>query len=120
MTEIDIVTRLRDQDAYADSDICHDAADEIERLRGAMAADDKRLREAGQRVGIIQGCDTPDAMADEIERLRAALAVVADPNMWSRAHECCYMWDGTGDLADPMAFAASIAVEPDNRSDKNA
>lgn len=49
------------------------AAALIEQLRGAMRADDLRLRIAGERVGIVQGCDNPDWMADEIERLRAAV-----------------------------------------------
>ncbi len=60
--------------------------DEIERLREAlanharecvevpMAADEERLRVAGERVGLWFGCDTPEHMADEIERLRSLLA----------------------------------------------
>jgi uncharacterized small protein (DUF1192 family) len=40
-------------------------------LRGAMQAADERLLKAGQRVGLIFGCDTPAALADEIARLRA-------------------------------------------------
>ena len=58
-----------------------EAANEIERLRaendtlrGAMAANDERLRVAGERVGIIAGCDTAELMADEIECLLAEVA----------------------------------------------
>lgn len=50
---------------------CRWLRDDIERLRGAMRADDDRLMTAGVRVGIVFGCDTAEAMADEIERLRA-------------------------------------------------
>jgi hypothetical protein len=39
-------------------------------LRGAMLADDARLRDAGMRVGLFFGCDTPDVMATTIERLQ--------------------------------------------------
>lgn len=44
---------------------------EIQSLSGAMRADNWRLQNAGQRVGIIAGCDTPDQMAEEILKLRA-------------------------------------------------
>lgn len=49
---------------------------EIETLKGAMAADDKRLRDAEQRVwpGMTWGCDSPDKMADAILHLRKQLA----------------------------------------------
>lgn len=47
--------------------------DENTRLRGAMAADDERLRKAAERVGIVSGCDAPEWMAEEIERLRTLL-----------------------------------------------
>jgi predicted phage tail protein len=43
---------------------------EISDLRGAMKADDERLRIAAERVGIVPSCDAADEMADEIERLR--------------------------------------------------
>lgn len=45
-------------------------------LKGAMRADDERLRIAEERVwpGKTWGCDAPEFMADEIEKLRAALA----------------------------------------------
>jgi hypothetical protein len=39
-------------------------------LKGTIEADDERLRKAGERVGIEQGCDTAEWMADEIEVLR--------------------------------------------------
>jgi len=43
-------------------------------LKGAMNADDERLRKAGERVGIIAGCDNPDSFADKILGLRAKVA----------------------------------------------
>lgn len=53
---------------------------EIARLTAAIAerdriiaADDARLREAGERVGLYNGCDTADAMADRIEHLRSTI-----------------------------------------------
>lgn len=48
---------------------------EIKTVRGATAADDKRLRDAEERVwpGETRGCDAPDAMADEILHLRQQL-----------------------------------------------
>lgn len=55
-----------------------EALDEIELLKGAMAADDERLRTHGMRVGIWFGCDTAEHMADEIERLKAAGKVLAE------------------------------------------
>ena len=47
-------------------------AAEIETLKGAMAADDQRLRDAEERVwlGGTWGCDAPEKMADEILYLR--------------------------------------------------
>lgn len=52
-----------------------DARDKrIAELKGAMRADDERLRKAGQRVGIIRGCDTAEAMADRIQELEQKLA----------------------------------------------
>ena len=58
---------------------------EVERLRNVMDADDRRLQEAGVRVGIIMGCDTPDAMADEIEQLREQLDAAGDGDTWREA-----------------------------------
>ena len=46
---------------------------EVRELRGAMAAQDKRIETAGLRVGLFYGTDTPEYMADSIEELRAAL-----------------------------------------------
>lgn len=50
--------------------------EQIVTIRGAMAADDQRLRNAEERVwpGETRGCDAPDAMADEIVSLRQQLA----------------------------------------------
>ena len=47
---------------------------ELAKTQGAMAADDERLRRAGERVGIEMGCDTPDWMAESILALRDELA----------------------------------------------
>jgi len=51
---------------------------ENEMLKGAMNADDERLRKAGERVGVIAGCDNPDWMADKILSLRAWIAKLED------------------------------------------
>lgn len=63
--------------AYTD---CHAPEGEISCLRGAMAADDERLRMAAARVGIHAGCDAPEMMADEIERLRSDTGYVTGFN----------------------------------------
>jgi hypothetical protein len=49
---------------------------EMRMVKGAMAADDKRLADAAIRVWGDHrwGCDTPDHMADTILELRAAVA----------------------------------------------
>jgi len=48
---------------------------QVEALRGAMNADDRRLREAAARVGKDHhGCDSADWMADLILFLRAKVA----------------------------------------------
>jgi chromosome segregation ATPase len=49
---------------------------EIETLQGAMSADDKRLRDAEEKVwpGATFGCDAAEKMADEILYLRQQLA----------------------------------------------
>ena len=39
----------------------------IELLRGAMAAQDERERDAAKRLGMIHNCDWPDNVADEME-----------------------------------------------------
>lgn len=43
---------------------------EMKRLRGTIAADDERLRIAGERTGLPFGCDTAEHMADELLSLR--------------------------------------------------
>lgn len=44
-------------------------------LEQAQAADEDRLREAGERAGVLWcGCDTPDVLADEVLAERAAHA----------------------------------------------
>lgn len=45
----------------------------LDAMTGERAADDERLRQAGARVGIWYGCDTPDWLAEEILGLRARL-----------------------------------------------
>jgi len=50
-------------------------------LRGALAAQDEREREAGKRCGIdydTRGCDWPGVVAEEIILLRAELAAARD------------------------------------------
>lgn len=39
---------------------------EVGRLKGIIKVDDERLQKAGEQVGIIMGCDTPEWMADKI------------------------------------------------------
>ena len=47
---------------------------EVQLLRGAMKADDERLRTHGKRVGFHFDCDTAEHMADEIIALREQLS----------------------------------------------
>ena len=77
---------------HAVCEVCHDAtcpcgkvvmrtdAELIDALRACreklaltIEVDQQRLADAGMRVGLCYGCDTPDAMADEIEALRIEL-----------------------------------------------
>jgi hypothetical protein len=55
---------------------------ELELVKGAMNADDQRLRDAERRVfgDVTFGCDAPERMADEIEELRIQLNVVRNSN----------------------------------------
>jgi hypothetical protein len=49
--------------------------DDLDILRGAIAAQDERNDSACLRVGSIpRGCDTPEALADEVLALRAEVA----------------------------------------------
>lgn len=60
---------------------------ECAELRGAMAADDERLRAAERRVwggGLTYGCDGPEHLADEIERLRNLESLVRE---WQEARK---------------------------------
>lgn len=50
---------------------------DLAEARRIIAADDARLFAAGQRVGIIGGCDTPDDMADAIDALREQITADA-------------------------------------------
>lgn len=62
----------------------------VRRLRaaeGTIRADDDRLQSAGERVGVIAGCDTADWMADEIERLRAESVGLQSMLAESRAND---------------------------------
>lgn len=58
----------------------HDPKGLLALLRGAMAADDERLRLASARVGIDAGCDAPEMMAEEIQRLRSERGYVTGFN----------------------------------------
>jgi len=67
---------------YTDHGVdCNEAADEIERLkaelqltRGAMVADDERLRAAAVKAGVTDfGCDTADHLADRILELQSVV-----------------------------------------------
>lgn len=58
--------------AHARQDV-PDLLEEVRRLKGIIAADDERLREAGQRVDIDMGCDTAHWMANAIEGLRESI-----------------------------------------------
>lgn len=56
------------------SDVVELLVAEIELLRGAAAADERRLIAAAEKAGITYGgCDTPDDLAEEIERLNAEI-----------------------------------------------
>lgn len=50
-----------------------EASAKIKILEGTIKADDERLLTAGQRVGIVLGCDTAEHMADEILDFRDKL-----------------------------------------------
>jgi hypothetical protein len=57
------------------SDQQQTARTEAELLRGAIAAQDERMQQAGKRCGVPWeewGCDWPDRMADIVIELRAA------------------------------------------------
>ena len=71
------------------------AASEIERLRGAMAADDERLRKASARVRISADCDSAEEMADEIECLRAERD--------NREYAAMWMWEQAGVRYESLA-----------------
>lgn len=45
----------------------------VRELEGIIAADDERLRKAGESVGLPFGCDTAAVMADRIKALEALL-----------------------------------------------
>jgi len=69
------------QDRVFDRDVEYVRADEIERLkaelqltRGAMVADDERLRAAAVKAGVTDfGCDTADHLADRILELQSVV-----------------------------------------------
>lgn len=71
----DALARCREvQQATAETwRIEHDQmAEQIRLLRGAMAADDERLRRAAEQAGILYvSCDTAEALAEQIARLSA-------------------------------------------------
>lgn len=68
--------RLRQRHVEVQSEEVAAARAEIETLQGAMSADDKRLRDAEEKVwpGATFGCDAAEKMADEILYLRQQLA----------------------------------------------
>jgi len=51
--------------------------EELQLTRGAMAADDERLRAAAAKAGVTDfGCDTADHLADRILELQAVVDLV--------------------------------------------
>lgn len=72
-------------------------AEQIRLLRGAMAADDERLRRAAEQAGILYvSCDTAEALAEQITRLSAQVAELEAEQAAEREAE----------LADPVAQRA--------------
>ena len=72
-------------------------AEQIRLLRGAMAADDERLRRAAEQAGILYvSCDTAEALAEQITRLSAQVAELEAERAAEREAE----------LADPVAQRA--------------
>lgn len=72
-------------------------AEQIRLLRGAMAADDERLRRAAEQAGILYvSCDTAEALAEQIARLSAQVAELEAERAAEREAE----------LADPVAQRA--------------
>lgn len=70
MSDNDQTVIVRDPITPANETTIKQLIEDNAKLRGAMHADDERLRTAGERVGIVAGCDTAEQMADEIIRLR--------------------------------------------------
>lgn len=73
--------------------------DEIEALRGAIAAQDVREQEAGAKCGVPYaewGCDWPDRMADVVQGLRADRAALrADFERYARhGYDCMKVGPG--------------------------
>ena len=50
----------------------------IELVRGAMAAQDERERDAAKRLGMIHNCDWPDNVADEMEARDRTIAALQE------------------------------------------
>lgn len=75
ITERQVLTVEQQQDAAIWQQQLDAARAEIETLKGAMAADDRRLRNAEERIwpGKTWGCAAPDLLADEILHLREQL-----------------------------------------------
>ena len=50
-------------------------------LRGALKADEERMRIAAERAGVtFLGCDTPDELADEVQRLKREIRLTLEEN----------------------------------------
>lgn len=93
-------------------------------LRGAIDADDERLRVHSERVGLFMGCDTVEHMADEIAALRAELA--AHKDVLSHYMHCLTpqeyneAWKRAAELLEPKSYrkvANSIETKPSESDD---
>ena len=95
-------------------------AAEIATLRGEIAADNQRLRDAEERVwpGQTHGCDAPEWMADEILALRAEVERLREQlATWSESGEL--MTAKIADLREKLAAAETArnmwrAISGDN------
>lgn len=54
------------------ADLCEALRQELELTRGAIRANDERLREAAGRESTITAATPPEWLADEVEALRSA------------------------------------------------
>lgn len=81
----------------------------------------ERLAEIRNNIGPKshewQGIGIARELLTEVDRLRAALAVVADPAMWERYTRSPWEWIGTGEYADPIAWATKIQERSEDARD---